>query len=240
MSRNRCKVDDAIDHYSLGAPSTESGSIDDYLVARWTGSDHHKSVGYRRLADWFNRRLLRQVYDEHGRSTTGTRVDSEYEALTDGDDLLRQEVANDLASVGIDADALVDDMVSPRTMHRHLTGCLGADKGPREARTDWERDSVAVARAQLEEKVEKAASALASKGEFRGADAADVEIDIHLSCPECTTRVPFESGRRQGYVCEDHSPLPEEMGTDIDPGRHDATGSDSVRSVGEAVNRFSR
>lgn len=238
MSRNRCKVDDAVEAYSLRAPRTESGSIHDYLVDRWTGSAGHQAVGYRQLADWFNRRLLRQVYDEHGRSTTGPRVDSEYDALTGDDDLLRQEVVNELASAGIDAEALVDDMVSPRTMHRHLKGCLDAEKAPQEAETDWERESVEMARAQLESKVEKAASALASKGEFLGADDADVEIAVYLSCPECTTRVPFESGRRQGYVCEEHSPTLEEVGMEPTDGT-EATEPERRDPVIDAVSRFS-
>lgn len=241
MSRNRCKVDDAVEAYSLRAPRSESGSIHDYLVARWTGTDDHRAVGYRQLADWFNRQLFRRVYDQHGRSTTGTRVGSEYEALTGDDDLLWEEVVSELAADGIDAEALVDDTVSPRTMHRHLTDCLGAEKAPQEAQTDWERESVERAREQLEEKVTKAASALASKAELLGADDADVDVRVYLSCPECATRVTFEAGRRQGYVCEDHSPEPSEAdlaaGSTADEG---SVAPDSPNEpVLEAVSRFS-
>lgn len=241
MSRNRCKIDDAVEDYSLRAPSTGPDSIHDYLVARWTGTDGYRAVGYRKLSDWFNGRLLRQVYDEHGRSTTGTRVDSEYEALTGDDDLVRKEVVNDLQAAGINAEDLVDDMVSPRTMHRHLTGCLDAEKQRHEAQTEWEQESVEIARAQLEEKVAKAASALASKGEFLGADVADIEIGIHLSCPECTTRVPFEAGRHQGFVCEEHSPTSADAGVADDASATDemAVARSDEDAIIRAVSRFS-
>lgn len=234
MSRTRCKVDDGVEDYGLQAPGTELDSIHDYLAARWTGAEGYRSVGYRQLADWFNRQLLRRVYDEHGRSTTGTRLDSEYGALTGDDDLVREEVVADLAATGIDAEAVVDDMVSPRTMHRHLTGCLDAEKSPQEAETDWERASVERAREQLEEKVAKAASALASKEALLGADAADIDVRIYLACPECATRVTLETGRRQGYVCEVHSPAPTEASVE-----GIATPTHEDESVVEAVTRFS-
>lgn len=237
MGRNRCKVDDAIEEYGLGVPGSGPGSLDGYLVDRWTGADDRGAVGYRTLAEWFNRHLLGRVYDEHGRRTTGVRVESEYEALTGDDDIRREEVVADLESDGIDAESVVDDMVSPRTMHRHLTGCLGAEKEASGARTDWERASVERAREQLEEKVAEASRSLASKGELRGADAAEVEITIYLACPECATRVPFEAGRHRGYVCEEHSADP--------PGATAAAGGSAdpadARSgpVVEAVAQFS-
>lgn len=241
MARNRCKVDDAVEEYDLRAPGTGSGSIDDYLVARWTGTNGRGAVGYRTLAEWFNRHLLGRVYDEHGRSTIGARVESEYEAITGDDDIVRGEVVGDLESDGIDAESLVDDMVSPRTMHRHLTGCLGAEKETPEARTDWERTSVEKARGLLEEKVAKASSSLASKGELRGADGAGIEVRIYLSCPECATRIPFEAARHQGYVCEEHSVGPSEATAAADGSASGGGDRPDARTgtVLEAVTQFS-
>lgn len=221
MSRNGCKVDDAVDDYSLRAPGTDTDSIHGYLVARWTGTQGHRSVGYRQLADWFNRQLLRRVYDEHGRSTTGTRVESDYEALQGDDDLVREEVRHDLEADGINAESVLNDMVSPRTMHRHLKNCLNAEKATREAQTDWERESVQRAREQLEEKVRKAASALESKEKLFGAAEAEIDIRVYLSCPQCPTRVTFETGRRQGYVCDEHSEVPPDVGLTADAAADD-------------------
>lgn len=198
----KCKIEDVGAKYELQPPESVAGSLDDYLVARWTGTRGHQSVGYRTLTEWFNKRLLKRVYDEHGRSTMGVRLESDYEVLTGDDDVVRDEVVADLDADGIDAEAVLDDMVSPRTMHRHLTGCLDAEKETRSSGTDWERESVEKARETLEEKVSKATSALASKGELDG--ESEIEIQVYLSCPHCTTRVPFEVARHQGYVCERH------------------------------------
>lgn len=240
MSKKGCKVDDAVDKYNLHAPADNMESIHDYLIARWKGTQEFQAIGYRKLTEWFNKQLLRQTYDEHGRSTIGTRVESDYEALTQSDNLVRQEVINDLSADGIDATTLLEDMISPRTMHRHLTKCLEAEKESITAQTDWERESIEMAREQLEEKVAKAASSLASKGEFRGADAAEIDIRIYLSCPECTTRIPFEAGRHQGYVCETHHATTREATISINPPNDERIitnpGTDPVV---EAVTQFS-
>lgn len=233
MARNGCKVEDVVAEYGLDSPSDGAGSIHDYLVDRWRGNGDHRAVGYRRLTDWFNRQLFRRVYDRHGRSTMGTRLDSEYEALTDEDDLVRAEVVADLAADGIDAEVLLEDMVSPRTMHRHLTDCLEAEKPPRDAETDWERESVDIAREQLVEKVEKSMSALESKGEIEVAGTAEVEVRVYLACPECETRVPLETARRRGYVCADH-PAP----TPRIPVPDEASVPQLSDSVVESVARF--
>lgn len=241
MSRDRCKVEDAVDNYNLHAPTEDAESIHEYLIARWTGNQGYQSVGYRKLTDWFNKQLIRQTYDEHGRSTIGTRVESDYEALTQGTGLVREEIIDDLNASGIDAESLLNDMISPRTMHRHLTGCLNVQKETPEAKSDWERESIEIARAQLEEKVSKAVSSLASKNEYRGAEEADIDIRIYLSCPECTTRVPFESGLHRGYVCEDHHSPPREASIAINsPGDEPARSNRQTGPVVEAVAQFSR
>lgn len=235
MTRKRCKVDDAITKYNLTAPTADVGSLDDYLVDRWIGADDYQAIGYRPLAEWFNKRLLKHVYDVYGRSTIGTRIKSDYEALTGDDDLVREEVIGDLEADGIDAESLIDDMVSPRTMHRHLDTCLDAEKKTPDAQTDWERESVDKAREQLERKVTKAARSLASKGEFLGADEADIDIEIYFSCPKCTTRVPFEVGRHQGYVCKEHFGTPPKTDVSDERAKPIAGASSVVEAVGAFV-----
>ncbi|MDY6818789.1 MAG: hypothetical protein SVG88_09015 [Halobacteriales archaeon] len=239
MSRDRCKVDDTIDTYDLHRVGVEGETLNEQLVARWTGTEGYQAVGYRTLATWFNKQLLRRVYDRHGRATTGNRIESDYEAIQGDDELIREEVIGDLKADGIDADAVTDAMVSPRTMHRHLKQCLDAEKQPQTAQTDWERESIDRAREQLEEKVAKAASALDSKGEFNGADDATIEIQIYLACPECATRVPFDVGRQQGYVCEEHFAPPEEATIAADgPGVPPNRATDTDDKFIEAVEEF--
>lgn len=204
MTRDGCKVELVVDRYDLDRHETRYESVDDRLLARWTGAGEGESVGYRTLSAWFNERLLRVAYDEHGRETTGTRVESDYEALTGDDDLLRQEVLDDLAADGIDGERLVGDMVSWSTLRTHLTSCLDGEKPTRVAETDWERESVDVARDVALSNAREALSSLATKGTLPGGEAADVQVQVLLACPSCPTRIPFEDAVERGYVCRDH------------------------------------
>lgn len=198
-----CKVDFIIDRYDLSVPGMTDRSIDEYLVDRWTGAEG-ESIGYKELTDWFNKRLLKQVYERYGRETIGTRVESEYQALKNGDELVRGEVSDDLESDGIDADALVRDMVSWSTMRRHLKNCLEAEKPSTRSTKDWELESIDIARKQTEKKTLAALRSLANKRRLPGAEEVDIDVQIKLSCPECPTRIPLEDALARGYVCKDH------------------------------------
>jgi DNA-binding transcriptional ArsR family regulator len=201
----RCKVDIVADRYDLTAPGGQDGSLDEYLVRRWTGDGESEALGYEQLTEWFNRRLLRQVYETNGRETLGTRIESEFEALVGDDDLLRQEVIDDLESDGIDAETLREDMVSWSTMRRHLKACLDAEKATtRGEASDWELRSIDIARSQVEGKTGDALRSLATKQRLPEGHRATVEVQIKLSCPECPTRVPLEDAVERGYVCKDH------------------------------------
>ncbi|MFB6180106.1 MAG: rod-determining factor RdfA [Halorientalis sp.] len=202
--RKGCKVDRTIDRYELSPPGGQFETLDAYLVARWTGETGGESVGYKGLTDWFNKRLLKHVYERHGRSTLGTRLDSEYDALTGDKELLRGEVVDDLAADGIDAETVQRDMVSWSTMRRHLKECLDAEKQTREATSDWEVQSVEIAKDRLETKTGEALRSLDSKDKLPEATKAAVDIQVKLSCPECPTRVPLEDALNRGYICETH------------------------------------
>jgi len=202
--RRTCKVDRVVGAYDLDPARDGYDSVDDYLVARWTGDDGRAPAGYRRLAAWFNQRLIKHVYDRHGRETVGLRVEHEYEALTGDDELVRREVIDDLRADGIDAAALVQDLVSWSTLRHHLKGCLGAEKPTEPATTDWERESVRIARARTAEKVAAALRSLDAKGQLPNAERAEVSVQVQLSCPDCPVRVPLSEAVRRGYICREH------------------------------------
>lgn len=199
-----CKVDRVVERHGLDPARRDFDSVDAYLAARWTGADGRTAVGYRTLADWFNKRLMKQVYDAHGRETVGLRVDSDYEALTGDDELVGEEVRADLRADGIDAGALSSDMISWSTLRHHLNDCLDAEKPAPSGDTDWERESVRIARERTAEKVAEALRSLDSKGELPNASRAGVSVQVHLSCPECPVRVPLPEAIGRGYVCPDH------------------------------------
>lgn len=199
----QCKVDRVVERYGLRDADPRYADIDEGLVTRWTGTGATEAVGYRTLTDWFNRRLLRRVYDERGRETLAGRVEHDYEALTGDDELRRGEVAESLADDGIDAGKLREAMVSWGTMRTHLQGCLGGQKERQGG--DWERDAIRMARSFAGEKVEEALSSLAADGAVRGVDRSELSVQFQLRCEACPTRVTLGEALDRGYVCADHA-----------------------------------
>lgn len=204
--RQRCKVDRALEKYDLDTVVTGYDTTNEYLLARWNGTDGRSPNGYRPLTDWFNKRLLKAIYDENGRDATGTRLQSEYDALTGDDELVREEVADDLRMDGIDVDGVLGDMISWSTMRHHMKSCLEGEKDRPDSTSEWERRSVDIARNQTREKVADALSSLDSKGRLPGGSQADTSIQVQLQCPVCHVRVPFDEALSRGYVCEEHLP----------------------------------
>ncbi|SEW29899.1 rod-determining factor RdfA [Natrinema salifodinae] len=200
-----CKVDATIDRYGLESADPRHESLNAGLLARWRGTDGHSEVGYRTITEWFNKRLLKRVYDEQGRESIESQLDGDYQALTADDELVREETIERLSAVGIDGEQVHGDMVSWGTMKKHLTECLNGTKERATARTDWERNSIAVAQEVVIEKVDEALSSLATKGELDGVSSSSVEVQLHLHCDECPTRVPLTVAVERGYVCERHS-----------------------------------
>ncbi|AUX10148.1 hypothetical protein AArcSl_2527 [Halalkaliarchaeum desulfuricum] len=206
-----CKVDRVVEKYDLERADPMHESIDEGLVSRWKGEHSHEEMGYRSLTDWFNRRILKSVYDDTGRETLGNRVLHDYESLTGEDELLQNEVREDLLSTGIPVDEILDDFVSWGTMRNHLQDCLGASKETTTDATDWERKSIDMARNFAREKVESTVSALGSKGQLAGVDHASVEVQVKLRCGHCPTRVPIGVAIDRGFVCERHRDTPREI-----------------------------
>ncbi|MFW6384816.1 MAG: rod-determining factor RdfA [Halodesulfurarchaeum sp.] len=205
-----CKIDVLTERYDLTSPDARYETFDDYLLARWTGTADLPGEGYQSLTDYINKRLLKQTYEAHGRDTLAPRLESEYDVLTGDDELLKQELIDDLAADGIDADRLVTEFVSRSTTRRHLKDCLGGDKKPVTARTEWERRSVEIALDRAEQKVVEAITSLESKGEFPGLDEVDIDIDVYVSCSECPTQLPLQEALDRGYVCDVHHEPPEQ------------------------------
>lgn len=200
-----CKVDEVIERYDLAAADPRYETLNEGLVRRWVGTDEQESLGYRPLTDWFHERLLRRVYDDHGRDSLGDRVTHDYRSLTSDDDLVREEMVESLAADDIDGRALRADFVSWGTMRTHLQECLDATKETDTAGGEWEQESVGMARSFATEKVESALSSLGSKGEIAGTENVSVTVQVQLDCEQCPTRVPFQVALDRGYVCADHT-----------------------------------
>lgn len=203
-AEDSCKVERAIERYDIESRDAIFDSINDELLSLWKGDGDREPLGYRSLAEWFNKQLLRSVYEANDRILMGSRRAEEFDILTGDDDIARGELVDELATDGIDGEQLHADMVSFSTIRRHLTGCLDGDKKRQKAQTDWEKNSVEIATDTLREKVSRALSSYETKGDIPGATAADVEVQIQLSCPHCPTRRTLTEARRIGYVCAEH------------------------------------
>jgi len=200
-----CKVDTLVERYDLRVPAQGYDSVDQYLVGRWTGADGRSADGYKSLTTWFNKQLLKRIYEDHDRDTMGLYLDQEYELITGEDDLRQDELAADLATYGLDIEDVQRELISWSTMRHHLKDCLDAEKETQSATTEWESDTVEMARERTEEKTRSVLTSLDTKGKIAEAERVDVDVEVKLGCPECSVRVPFESAIERGYVCETHS-----------------------------------
>lgn len=209
-----CKVGALSEKYVQTTP--DGADIDDELVTRWLGTGSRSSVGYRTLTKWFNKRLLKEAYEEAGRNTMSVRIKSDYDALT-GDDIVKMELIDELEASGIDGEALLDGMISWSTMRNHLKKCLGAEKELQTADTDWERKSIEVAKEKSKKTVREALQSFRSKGKIEDEQGLNVEIKVHLCCTECPTRVPMDVALNRSYVCPNHRSTPlEETRTSVE------------------------
>lgn len=199
-----CKVDSLIERHDLTVPDADYDSLDAYLVARWTGADGRSALGYKALTTWFNKRVLKRLYEEHDRETTSIQLDGEYDVITGEATIQREELAADLATDGLDIERVETELVSWSTMRHHLKDCLDAEKEPQSASTDWEANTVQMAKEKTAEKAQSVLSSLTSKGQLPNADQSEVDVQVKLSCPDCSVRVPFEDAVERGYVCETH------------------------------------
>jgi len=202
-----CKVGRVIAAYDLqhGVAETE---LETYLLARWLGRGEYTATGLRPLKDWLNRKLLKTVYNEHGRNALDTRVAADYEALTDAEDSFA--LLDDLAADGIDGEQLTSDFVSTATLYRHFTNCLDATKSDDESETEsnWEAEKVEYARDIVRQNVAESLRSLENKGRLPRGSEAEIKTEIVLGCPECATQVSIGRAIERGYVCEQHTAEP--------------------------------
>lgn len=201
-----CKLDLVVERYGVDTADARFESLDEELLARWKGESGFSEHGYRSLATWFNKQVLKAVYEDHGRETLGSRLDDEFQTLTEGAELQREELLDDLSDDGIDGERVESDMVSWSTVRTHLQDCLDAEKAQQEAQTEWEKRSVEYAEQRLLEKVSDALRSYQNKGEIVDGADADASVQIRLACPECPTRVSLSEALEQGYVCGKHGP----------------------------------
>lgn len=196
-----CKIDILVERYGLDPPRSGYGDIHKYMIARWHGEDDRPAEGYGSLTKWFNKRLLRHKYEENGRDTIGVRLDSEFEALTEKTDVVREEVMDDLRRDGIDPKRVVDEFISRSTMRRHLNDCLDEKKNLTKRDSRWEQKSIDFAIDQADTRVREALQSLASKNEFPDLEGVEMEIEVYVKCDGDSFKVPLSQALMNGLSC---------------------------------------
>jgi hypothetical protein len=204
-----CKVGRIADKHNIATAVLEV-DIDKALLDRWLGRGEYPETAVRPLADWLNIKILKKVYTEHGRRTIEHQIENDYEVLTGEDENKKWSVEDDLERDGIDPDELADDFISRSSLYRHLTQCLDAEKGRREAETDWEETKIEYATDKAIEQVGDALRSWHNKGELPGGQEADITVEFVVGCPECSTSAPISVARQRGYICEEHLGTAEE------------------------------
>lgn len=209
MASNCCKVGEVTNRYQI-VPPDRFNTINDYLVSRWCGNRGVSKTGLRPLTEWLNKRLLKSIYTRQDRHQISAHITSDYELLMDAgetkDDNL-QTLLQDLRQDGIDGEAIADDFVSPSTLHRHLTECLGEKKERKTSDRNWERKQVTQIRDRAAKKLRNVLTSLDNKGRIEGAADAGVKVSLYLRCPECGREIPFKQAAGRGCVCQDHLPI---------------------------------
>ena len=123
MSR---KIEQVADKYNL---ETRLGQeIGDALVSRWVGNDPWEERGYRKIADWFNKLIIRSAYEEAGLTLIDSRIEADYEVLNGNDEVEKRSLVDELEKQGVDARDIINDFVGDTTVYRYLTEELGVEK----------------------------------------------------------------------------------------------------------------
>lgn len=109
------KVERLLDEWDMQSVGQQ---LEDY----WLGTGEQQ-YSLRKLADWFNQRLLEQALQDSDESYVEAEVENLYELLT-GDEVSRgvqAEVETRLEQAGIDTEELHQSFVSHQSIYTYLT-----------------------------------------------------------------------------------------------------------------------
>jgi hypothetical protein len=201
-----------------------SRDLDAALVRRWNGIGHEE-MGVRSISNWFNQKLMQVAYDEAGLSTLDSRIQSDYEALTEGDGMVKDSVMIELEGEGVDPEELIDHFVSGPTIYRYLTDNIGAEKEKEEEDKEWEADAIDYQIDKLNTTIEEALSSLESKGklDIEGDFDSDVRVYVEDGCG----RTSLSKALNQGYISKSDDSTNVEDSDQHDNGMSDESRSES-------------
>jgi hypothetical protein len=214
---------DTDDCCKAGRVASEYGceeTLDGDLGAQWEADD---GPGLRRLARQFNRGVIGAALLQSGNPALEGEAELLYGLLTgDGvEEAERSRARRRLDERGIDADKLVEDFVSYRTIDRHFKNCTGRERStsPDTLAPADALDRINALKRRLEQ-VSKKSIAEVRAADGPGGESGDVDVYIRLTvvCPECNEQLTAQEVLREGCGCG-------ASGGTASPGTADVAGS---------------
>ena len=225
-----CKIDKTIRELELP-------ELNERLVSRWRG-DGSDRLGVRKLADYYNRQVLREVLRRADDIVRGDQAEYVYQLFsadptTDDTEVTvsqQEEWRSTLSDAGVDIDSVEKEhWVSYTTIYAHLTQCLD-ETAPDTSSSRTLTDDMDVVR-RLATKSEKIAGAQVERQvDVEGDVYGRFEFDgsVRIRCDRCgykDTFVRFLSDG--GCYCDDVSVAGDADDTDIMPSTDEETEGDS-------------
>lgn len=166
------------------------GGMGEDLERRWTGDGREQS-SLRELADYFNRRVLREAMDEQNVEVLDGEVENFYELLT-GDDVsggMKVQTERRLERNDIDVDQLKNDFVSHQAIHTYLRKYRGAEatSNDSEDKVQETRTTIQQLRSRVQAVTETSLEALRTANELT-IGSFDVYVDVRVSCNDCQSQ----------------------------------------------------
>lgn len=183
-SARRSKVERVIETYELDGLGHE-------LERRWQGVEGERQ-SLRKLADYFNQRVLNSVLaDAEGQFIEG-EIENLYQLLT-SDDVsasARTQAETKLSRLGIDVESLRRDFVSHQAVHTYLTNVREANL-PEDEPSDVEviqsrQETILRLRNRLVAVTERSLNSLRDAG-FLSLGSFDAMVSVTVYCNDCGT-----------------------------------------------------
>lgn len=200
-----CKVGRSIDKYGLGRP------FNDTLRKRYT----HDGESLRDLEQVLNEAIVDAALEDgrgSGRVGAGSQVDATTEeivaTLRGSDDIPSRDTARiktQLDQAGVDVDELRRDLVSYRTVKKHLNQCLDVDTSKTETITisDASR-TVQWSMARCEGVIRRTIGRLRRVDLVTVGDEFTVDVTVRVSCRGCNQPLTImEFLENKGCHCND-------------------------------------
>ena len=170
--------------------------IDKVLANLWLGNGPYGERGYRKVADWFNIRIIECAYEDAGVPAREYNLVDSYESLQLQDERDMDIYLQKFAEYGINTQEVVDDFVGSTTMYRYLTDVVGAEKQTgSEDPSEWSSDEI---ENQIEEFEVELRKALDSH--YNVDFESDMDVDIVVDVSDENGTAPLTRVLDEGHV----------------------------------------